>query len=121
MTRLAWKDTITIYLHTEGGYTRQVINNCFWDDSEKLKAMRQGTPITHSVLLFIPWLESLENFVLGVERANPYIVRGECDFELTDVNIREFEAEYKGMFWRPKAISPCNYGSRAMWHYEAVM
>jgi|GEM_PF-4406818 hypothetical protein len=129
MTPLAWKDTVTVYLHDkeQNTYNRAIVENCFWDEEYFTKEKSQGTLSGLGVMLFIPYTQDLEQLSTGVDENAPYISKGELQFEF-DPNgeplikqIRDFESQNKGNFWRPKETHKLDYGSKPMWHFEVVL
>lgn len=116
---------VTLYLYSKDGktetYTRQPVDEVFWDEVEGATVLKTGQKNTASVLLVIP-LESLSEPITFTP-GKDLVVYGLVDDEIDSTDQKSLSESLAGLKvkYQYRTITTADaklYGSESMQHYE---
>ncbi len=101
---------VTLYTYTGvNAYKRSIIKSCYFEKSEQANITKSGFANVNSVLICIPYTNSLK-FTKGKD----LILKGACDDEITD--LKEFRQDHD--VYVVMTADDYTAGSQDMWHWE---
>lgn len=86
-----FEDIVTIYhFNEDNSYSRNVIENVYWDECKKSNTMKSAMTNTDTVTIIIPTANDID-----LKEGKDLVVKGICDFTGTEKVIKTLCEEHK--------------------------
>ena len=110
--------SVTLYLYSNGEYTRKNIDKAFWDERKANNVVKSGIQNADSLKVFVPYTGDI---VFTPSR--DLIVKGNVTYEIDKTSEKAIAESKKHLIdtYEVFTISSCDkklYGSPNMQHYE---
>ena len=110
--------SVTLYLYSEGLYTKKIIDKAFWDERKASNVVKSGIQNADSLKVFIPYTTDI-NFTTSKD----LIAKGKIDYQIDTTSEKTIAESKKHLIdnYETFTVTSCDkklYGSSNMQHYE---
>ena len=110
--------SVTLYLYSDGLYTRKNIDKAFWDERKASNVVKSGIQNADSLKVFIPYTGEIT-----FTPAKDLIAKGKVNYQIDATSEKTIAESKKYLIqnYETYTISSCDkklYGSPNMQHYE---